>query len=150
METYEFGNGNYAYLIMAGNPLGSFYGYRYKGVYQNVDDTYARDLNGNYIYDIDGKHVIMSNGTQQVYPGDAKYEDINGDGVIDANDIVYLGNYSPKILGGFNFRLSYKNWQLSANFQGRVGQKVFNQTRLNSEQMRGQQQPKYRHSASLA
>ena len=70
----------------------------------------------------------MSNGTQQVYPGDAKYEDINGDGVIDANDIVYLGNYSPKILGGFNFRLSYKNWQLSANFQGRVGQKVFNQT----------------------
>ena len=137
MENYEFGNGNYAYLIMAGNPLGSFYGYRYKGVYQNVDDTYARDLNGNYIYDIDGKHVIMSNGTQQVYPGDAKYEDINGDGVIDANDIVYLGNYNPKLLGGFNFRLSYKNWQLSANFQGRVGQKVFNQTRLNSEQMRG-------------
>lgn len=66
-----------------------------------------------------------------------KYEDINGDGVIDANDIVYLGNYSPKIIGGFNFRLSYKNWQLSANFQGRVGQKVFNQTRLNSEMMRG-------------
>lgn len=79
----------------------------------------------------------MSNGTQQVYPGDAKYEDINGDGVIDVNDVVYLGNYSPKLLGGFNFRLSYKNWQLSANFQGRVGQKVFNQTRLNSEQMRG-------------
>ena len=137
METYEFDNGNYAYLIMAGNPLGSFYGYRYKGVYQNVEDTYARDLNGNTIYDIDGKPVIMSNGTQQVYPGDAKYEDINGDGVIDVNDVVYLGNYSPKLIGGFNFRLSYKNWQLSANFQGRVGQKVFNQTRLNSEQMRG-------------
>ena len=137
MENYEFDNGKYAYLIMSGNPLGSFYGYRYKGVYQNTEDTYARDLNGNIINDINGKPVVVQNGTEKVYPGDAKYEDINGDGVIDANDIVYLGNYSPKIIGGFNFRLSYKNWQLSANFQGRVGQKVFNQTRLNSEMMRG-------------
>ena len=137
MENYEFDNGKYAYLIMSGNPLGSFYGYRYKGVYQNTEDTYARDLNGNIINDINGKPVVVQNGTEKVYPGDAKYEDINGDGVIDAKDIVYLGNYSPKIIGGFNFRLSYKNWQLSANFQGRVGQKVFNQTRLNSEMMRG-------------
>ena len=69
-------------------------------------------------------------------PGDAKYEDINGDGVINAYDIVYLGNFNPKLLGGIQLRLSYKTWQLSANFQGRVGQKVYNQTRLNSEMMR--------------
>ena len=81
MENYEFGNGKYAYLIMSGNPLGSFYGYRYKGVYQNTDDTYARDLNGNIINDINGKPVVVQNGTEKVYPGDAKYEDINGDGV---------------------------------------------------------------------
>ncbi len=136
MENYSFGNGNYAYLIMAGNPLGAFYGYRYKGVYANTDDTYARDLNGNVIYDIDGKPVVIKNGTTTVYPGDAKYEDINGDGVIDSNDIVYLGNYNPKFIGGFNFRLSYKNWQLSANFQGRIGQKVYNSTRYSSELMR--------------
>ncbi|MBQ8424259.1 MAG: SusC/RagA family TonB-linked outer membrane protein [Coprobacter sp.] len=137
MENYTFGNGNYAYLVMAGNPLGSFYGYRYKGVYTNVNDTYARDTQGNIIYDIDGEPVITKNGSYTCRPGDAKYEDINGDGVINVNDVVYLGNYSPKLIGGFNFRLAYKTWQLSANFQGRVGQKVYNQARYNSETMRG-------------
>ena len=136
MENYTFGNGKYAFLVMEGNPLGSFYGYRYKGVYRNVEDTYAKDVNGNNIYDINGKPVITRINDWTARPGDAKYEDINGDGVINANDIVYLGNYSPKLLGGIQFRLSYKTWQLSANFQGRVGQKVFNQARLNSEMMR--------------
>ena len=137
MENYTFDNGKYAFLVMEGNPLGSFYGYRYKGVYQNVEDTYAKDVDGRLIRDINGNPVIttFAEGTK-TRPGDAKYEDINGDGVINAYDIVYLGNFNPKLLGGIQLRLSYKTWQLSANFQGRVGQKVYNQTRLNSEMMR--------------
>src|SRR5690606_15580887 len=42
LETYTFENGGYAHRIVEGNPLGSFYGYRYLGVYQYEAETYAR------------------------------------------------------------------------------------------------------------
>ena len=44
----------------------------------------------------------------------AKYEDVNGDGVIDENDIVYLGNSNPTLTGGLNFTLRYKKLSLVA------------------------------------
>lgn len=45
-EPYTFKNGEYAIRIEEGRPFGSFYGYRYKGVYQNQEATYARDKEG--------------------------------------------------------------------------------------------------------
>ena len=134
---YSFGNGNYAYSVRIGDPLGSFYGYKYQGVYANEADTYARDLEGNLIRDINGNEVKMRNLDQVVYPGDAKYLDLNGDGVIDANDIVYLGNSNPLFTGGGGISIRYKGWALNAFFHGRAGQKVINQTRINTENMRG-------------
>ena len=136
-ELYTFGNKNYAYSVMMGDPLGSFYGYRYKGVYQNVEETYAVNTSGQRILDIDGNPVVMKNGDQKVYPGDARYEDVNGDGVIDENDIVYLGNSNPTLTGGLNFTLRYKKVSLVAAFHGRAGQKVINQARMDMENMRG-------------
>jgi TonB-linked SusC/RagA family outer membrane protein len=136
---YTFGNKNYAYKFVEGDPLGSFYGYKYKGVYQNVEETYAHDLKGNQIFDINGKAVITKNGTQKVYPGDAKYEDVNGDGVIDQYDIVYIGNSNPLFTGGFGFNITYKNWGIVTTFHGRAGQKVINQVRMNNEYMYGKE-----------
>jgi hypothetical protein len=65
---YTFGNKNYAYKFTAGQPLGSFYGYKYLGVYQNTQETYAVDASGNTIYDINDQPVVMRNGTVKVYP----------------------------------------------------------------------------------
>ena len=45
-ENYEAKNGTYAARVIVGQPIGSFYGYRYLGVYQNTDATYARDAEG--------------------------------------------------------------------------------------------------------
>ncbi|MEC3880128.1 SusC/RagA family TonB-linked outer membrane protein [Parapedobacter sp. 10938] len=54
-----------------------------------------------------------------VHPGDIKYKDINGDGVIDRNDQVPLGyGRVPRIFYGFNGALSYKNIGLTFLFQG--------------------------------
>ncbi|MDA3879110.1 MAG: TonB-dependent receptor [Prolixibacteraceae bacterium] len=136
-ENYTFGNRNFAHKVVEGNPLGSFYGYKCLGVYQNVDETYARDLNGNIINDIAGESVIMANGTTPVYPGDAKYADVNGDGVIDKYDIVYIGNAMPLFTGGISLNLRYKDFTLSSFFHGRFGNKVVNATRMNTENMRG-------------
>lgn len=134
-ESFEFKNGNYAIKNVVGDPVGSFYGFKYQGVYQNSEDTYLKDANGNVVTNIQGNPVVMRNGTEYVYPGDAKYMDVNGDGVIDQYDVVYLGNSNPTLTGGFHFDLRYKGWGLSASFQGRYGQKAVNQTRIDMENM---------------
>lgn len=136
-ENYTFGNKRYAYKFVEGDPLGSFYGYKYLGVYQNEQETYATDLNGNTINNINGEPVVVKNGSVKVYPGDAKYKDVNGDGVIDKYDIVYIGNSNPLFTGGFGFRLSYKEWGLVSSFHGRAGQKVINSVRMDNEYMYG-------------
>lgn len=136
-ENYTFGNGNYAVRIVEGDPIGSFYGYRYNGVYQNTEDTYALDAEGNVMYDYNGDIIGMKNGTLSVYPGDAKYEDINKDGVINEYDIVYLGNANPILIGGGGFTVKYKQLSLTTFFYGRYGQKVINSARMSLENMYG-------------
>ncbi|MBQ8607557.1 MAG: SusC/RagA family TonB-linked outer membrane protein [Bacteroidaceae bacterium] len=136
-ENYERENGSYAVRVVEGDPIGSFYGYRYKGVFQNVEDTYARDAEGEIMHNYKGEPIIMKNIDTQCFPGDAKYEDVNHDGVINESDIVYLGNSNPLLLGGFGFSVKYKNVQLNTNFYGRYGQKVINAARMDLEGMRG-------------
>ncbi|MBP5763809.1 MAG: SusC/RagA family TonB-linked outer membrane protein [Bacteroidales bacterium] len=143
-ENYTFGNGNYAVRIVEGDPIGSFYGYKYLGVYQNTEETYAHDANGNVMRDFNGDVVTMKNGTTQVFPGDAKYEDINHDGVINEQDIVYLGNSNPTMTGGGNFSVKYGNtktdfgqFTFTVNCNFRIGQKVINSARMSLESMYG-------------
>ena len=137
MDNYTFGNGNYALRIVENAPVGAFYGYRYLGVYQNTQETYARNAEGGIMNDWQGQPITMKNGTEQVYPGDAKYEDINHDGVINESDIVYLGNANPKFFGGGGFQVRWKQLTLTTFFYGRYGQKVINGARIDLENMRG-------------
>ena len=134
-ENYTMGNGNYATRIVSGTSVGSFFGYKYLGVYQNTEDTYAKDADGNVMVDLQGKPIIMSNGSYRCYPGDAKYADINNDGKIDKNDIVYIGNSNPMLSGGGGFNLRYKDWSLTVFMHYRLGQKIVNRARMNAESM---------------
>lgn len=136
-ENYKFKNGEYATRIVSGTSVGSFFGYKYLGVYQNTGDTYAKDADGNVMHDLQGKPVIMSNGQYRCYPGDAKYEDINKDGKIDKNDIVYIGNSNPMVSGGGGFNLRYKEWAMTVFLHYRLGQKIVNRARMNAESMFG-------------
>jgi TonB-linked SusC/RagA family outer membrane protein len=136
-------NGKFMARIQEGNPLGSFYGYRYEGVYLNDDQTIARDANGNkiYTYSSKGEHIPVQ--MQFWYPtngyifeaGDAKYADINCDGNINYMDIVYLGNANPLLLGGFGPTLKYKSWSLDAYFYFRYGFDIVNSTKMEMEKM---------------
>ncbi|MCA5003864.1 SusC/RagA family TonB-linked outer membrane protein [Sphingobacterium bovistauri] len=136
-ENYNFGNGNYASKVVEGNPLGSFYGYRYLGVYQNEQETIARDLDNNLIYDLDGDPVYMYNGNRKAYAGDAKYQDMDGNGIINQYDIVYLGNAMPLFTTGGGIDVRYKAVTLTTFLHGRFGQKVVNQVRIDTENMHG-------------
>ncbi|MBR6319284.1 MAG: TonB-dependent receptor [Prevotella sp.] len=137
MDNYSFGNGNYALRIVENAPVGAFYGYRYLGVYQNTQETLARNAQGQVMTDWQGRQIIMRNGTETVYPGDAKYQDINHDGVINESDIVYLGNANPKFFGGGGFQVRWRQLTLTTFFYGRYGQKVINGARISLENMRG-------------
>ncbi|QJD95250.1 SusC/RagA family TonB-linked outer membrane protein [Mucilaginibacter robiniae] len=133
-------NGNYLSLLQVGNPLGSFYGYKYKGVYKDAAATIAKDKNGNPIISPDGTPVQMRfnyPSTNYIFqPGDAQYEDINHDGNIDAKDVVYLGNGNPKVTGGFGPTFTYNgNLKLTAFFNYRLGGQIINQTKMQTTNM---------------
>ncbi|WP_114778425.1 SusC/RagA family TonB-linked outer membrane protein [Botryobacter ruber] len=134
-------NGQYKIFMQEGNPFGSFYGFRYKGVYKDAEATVARDKDGNQIIDANGAPIYMRfNYPTFDYlfqPGDAIYEDINHDGNINYMDVVYLGNANPKLTGGFGPNITWKDFRLNVFFNYRYGYQIINQTKISTENMSG-------------
>lgn len=132
-------NGNYKISVVPGQPLGGFFGYEYDGVYKSNDDAIVRDENGDPVYglNVDEPMVMIMGGSEgYVFEGgDAKYVDQNYDGKIDELDIVYLGDLNPDFMGGAGIRAQYKNFVLSTFLFFKVGQKIINQTRMDTEKM---------------
>lgn len=104
-------NGQFKRFLQTDNPFGSFYGYRFKGVYPDTASTLAKDANGDVITGPNGQNVYMRfnyPNTDYIFQqGDAIYEDINKDGNIDSRDVVYLGNSNPKFTGGFGPSITF-------------------------------------------
>ena len=69
--------------------------------------------------EIDNAEAKSSFGT--VKPGDLKYKDQNGDGIIDSKDQVVLGRWGAKFSGGLNLTLKYRNFTLFAMLTGQFG-----------------------------
>jgi TonB-linked SusC/RagA family outer membrane protein len=132
-------NGNYKISVNPGDPLGGFFGYEYLGVYASEADAIVRDKEGNPVYGIGSEtplSMIMGGPSGYVFEGgDAKYKDQNNDGKIDELDIVYLGDLNPKLMGGTGFRAQYKGLVLNSFFYFKLGQKIINQTRMDTEKM---------------
>jgi TonB-linked SusC/RagA family outer membrane protein len=132
-------NGDYKRIIQVGNPIGSFYGYRYLGVYKDEEDLIAIDADGNKIYNANGEPVNTVYNYPAVnyefMPGDAKYEDINHDGNINYLDVVYLGDANPDFTGGFGSSMKYRGLSLNIYFYGRYGNEIINLTKMRGENM---------------
>ena len=132
-------NGQYQVIVRPNNPFGSFYGYKYEGVYKDKDATIARDKEGNKIYDPQGNPIQMKfyypSVGYEFQPGDAKYEDVNHDGNINYQDVVLLGDANPLFTGGFGTTFKYKNLRLSTYFHYRYGNDILNSTRMTTENM---------------
>lgn len=93
-------------IIIPGQPLRSFYGYRVEGIWQEGDDF-----------------SVVSNNNQ---PGDFKFEDINNDGVINADDRVILGDSFPEFSWGIGNTFDYKSFQFHFFFKGEHGIDMLN------------------------
>lgn len=116
-----------SHILREGEPVGSFYGFIYDGIYQEGDNFDTEP----------GKS-----------PGDVKYRDINGrdenneltgapDGVVNNDDRTIIGNPHPDFTFGFNNDFKYKNFDLNIFFQGSVGNDMLNLTRMELEWMSG-------------
>jgi len=107
------GSAEFRQRSIVGQPLLAFFGREVIGVYQNQAE-------------INADPFAKANG---LVPGDFKYKDENNDGKIDDSDRVVLGSYFPNLMYGFNFNISYKNFDLSANMVGQSGNKILNRKR---------------------
>lgn len=97
-----------------GRPIGFFWGYKTDGIFQNQAEIFQHvNRNGQ---------LLQPNAR----PGDVRFVDVNGDGVIDANDRTMIGNPTPAWTFGFNSTFEYKNWDLSMLIIGTWGNDIFN------------------------
>ncbi|WP_443937377.1 SusC/RagA family TonB-linked outer membrane protein [Pedobacter sp. MW01-1-1] len=113
------------YISVVGNPLGQMYGLISDGVYQFSDF----DLMPNNTYLLKPNVTASLQARNAVRPGDAKYKDLNGDGIINSSDYTIIGNGLPKYTGGFSNNISYKGFDLNVLLQWSVGNDIINANR---------------------
>ncbi len=94
-----------------GHPLASFFGYVTDGIFQTQEEVEAA--------------AFQNAGTA---PGDIRFRDLDGNGVIDVNDQTYIGNPTPNVIYGFNAELGWKGIELNLFMQGTSGNDIYNNT----------------------
>jgi len=122
------------YILQVGKPVGQVRGYTYAGWYTTDDFDYSNgvytlkkgvaDISSGVLGTIYGTNAHKPGG-QTAYPGVVKFKDVNGDGVINENDVSIIGDMTPKFTGGFNLNGSYKNFDLAFNFNFTYGNKIY-------------------------
>ncbi|OFV17083.1 SusC/RagA family TonB-linked outer membrane protein [Sphingobacterium sp. HMSC13C05] len=101
-----------AWQQSTGKPIKTDIYYVYDGVFRDMEDIANNKLDYSAI-------------TKTLRPGDMKYKDFNGDGKITPDDKVRRDkNSDPTFQGGFNFSLTYKDFDLSVLFQGATGGEI--------------------------
>ncbi len=107
--------GQVSSILQDGKPMGSFYGYKFLGIWQSKDQ-------------------IAKSGTKEaVRPGDPHYADISGDSNITAADRTIIGHALPKFTYGFTSDLTYGRFNLFVLIQGVYGDNILNENKIEME-----------------
>ena len=93
---------------VVGRPIGSYYGYVTDGIFQTQEEVDA--------------HATQAAGTA---PGDIRFRDLNGDGVINDSDRTFIGNPFPDFTYGLNASVTYRGFDASVLLQGVSGNELF-------------------------
>lgn len=96
-------------IIKVGAPVGAFYGYIVEGIYQSYADKLASPVNTDFSYG----------------PGDFKYKDVNGDGIISSLDRTIIGDPTPDFAYGGSVNLRYKGFDFGVDFGGVYGNEIY-------------------------
>lgn len=114
----------YVSRVEVGEPIGYFYGYKTAGILQNQADV------DSYV---DPKTHKPYFDDQR--PGDIRFVDLNGDGVIDDNDKTKIGDPNPDFELGFQLNIDYKGWYMSTSLAGKFGMQVMQSYRSFSDRL---------------
>jgi len=96
-------------ITREGDPIGSYYGYVMKGIFQNQSEIDNAPFQG-----------------PNTRPGDVKFANLNDDNVIDIKDRMIIGNPFPDYTLGFTANLEYKNFDVNIFLQGVQGNEIYN------------------------
>lgn len=105
--------GNPIIRLQKGVQVGSYYGFVVDGIFQDAAEVAAAPQQSGAV------------------AGGFKFKDINGDGVIDAQDKTFLGSPIPNYTYGFGFNLDFYGFDLGVDFQGVQGNQIYNYNRNN-------------------
>ncbi len=97
-----------------------FRGYVEEGLFQNVAEIDASAV------PVDNNGQRLPTNIDNIWVGDVKFKDINGDGKINENDLTNIGNPWPKLFAGFTNTFSYKGFDLSLLFTSTYGNDIYN------------------------
>lgn len=120
---------DFLYKSEIGKSAGMMVGYVWVGNYQY--DDFDNPAPGVYLL----KANVPTNGLARssIQPGDIKYKDLNGDGVVNSGDRTYIGRGQPIHFGGLNNNIRYKNLSLNAFIQWSYGNDIYNANRITFE-----------------
>lgn len=107
------GGAGVRHITQVGAELGSYYGYVVDGIYQTEADI---------------ANAPRDDIAPAARPGDFRFKDVNGDGVINTDDRTITGSYHPDFIYGITNRFYFKNFDLSIFFQGVEGREILNLT----------------------
>lgn len=94
-------------LLRVGSELGNFYGRVTDGIFQSQAE-------------------VDASAQKNAKPGDLRYKDLNGDGMVSDLDRAVIGNANPKLFGGLNNTFSYAGFDLNVFLQGVSGNSILN------------------------
>ncbi|SCD21945.1 SusC/RagA family [Proteiniphilum saccharofermentans] len=128
----DYISGDYAFVV--GRPAFQYYTYEYIGALDSFDDLPVNPMNGEALryYAADAGLALGLQG--RIFPGMPLYTDVNGDYLIDGGDygndkkIIENKSPEPKIQGGLNTTIRYKNFSLRAHSSFAFGHYIFNTT----------------------
>jgi len=115
------------FIVMVGHSLGLMWGFVHDGRYEAHD--FHERTSGTAFTPRDG--VLRSNVTGHIMqPGAKRFKDINGDGVVDNNDMTIIGNATPRFTGGFGFTGRFHGFDFAAHFSFVVGNDILNANKI--------------------
>lgn len=127
--TAEFNDDEY--LIAVNQSMGQMYGYKLSGLYTVDQFNWSPTANkGKGAYVLKDEVNTPFDKSNYPQPGSWKFEDVNGDNVINTNDKTVIGNALPDIVGGFVNNITYKNLDFSFGFNFQIGGDVYNANKM--------------------
>lgn len=105
--------------LQEGGRLGDLFAYKQLGVYATAEEAANAPLDN-----------LVPRADKQKRAGDAKFADLDGNGIIDSRDQVYVGNIYPKWTGGITSTFRFRGVTLSTRLDFTTGHTIFNQSLL--------------------